>query len=275
MSSYFIEQFKQSKGFRFSVIAFILLSIWWLSIYFKHQTEGFENDLFTYLLLLFPFIGGIAGFHYARLWGGLKSLLGRSIFWLSFGLLSNFIGNLIFLYYIYFLGVEIPYPSVGDIAFYLSVIFYIIGSYQLSKTLPVKLAVQTASNKIISISIPVLILILSYVILLRGYDFETATPLLIFLDFGWQIGQAIYVSIALFVYWASKNVLGGLMKNPIILLIIALVSQFLADFHFSYQVNVETWYVGGTNDYLLMLSYFLMTLAIFSIGNAYYKVKDS
>lgn len=275
MIEYILEQYKQSKGFRLAIFAFILLTIWWLSIYFRYQTEGLENDIFTYLLLLFPLVGGIAGFHYSRLWGGWKSLLGRSILTLSLGLFANFIGNIIFLYYIYVLGVEIPYPSIGDIAFYGSVILYIFGSYQLAKTVSVKLRSQPIFNKFLAVAIPAFILLMSYLILMRDYDFEAATSLLIFLDFGWQIGQAIYVSIALLIYWASKDVLGGFMRKPIVLLIAALVLQFLADFHFSYQINQETWHVGGTNDYLLMLSYFLMTISLFSIGNTFYKVQKS
>ncbi len=275
MREYLLDQYKHSRGFRISVLVFLILSIWWLSIYFRYQTEGFENDLFTYFLLLFPLVGGVAGFYYARLWGGWRSLLGRSIFLLSLGLFANFVGNLFFLYYIYVLGIEIPYPSIADIAFYASVVFYIIGSYQLAKTLSVRLRTQSALNKLLAVILPISVLFVSYWILMRGYDFESATSLLIFLDFGWQIGQAIYVSIALLIYWASKDVLGGLMRKPIILLIIALVLQFVADFHFSYQINQETWHVGGTNDYLLMLSYFLMTLALFSIGNVYYKIQKS
>ncbi len=275
MTEYLLEQYKHSKGFRWTIFVFVLLSIWWLSIFFRYQTGGLENDIFTYLLLLFPLVGGIAGVYYSRLWGGLKSLLGTSIFTLSLGLFANFIGNIIFLYYIYVLDVEIPYPSWGDVPFYASVILYIIGSYQLAKTVSVKLKSQPLFNKLLGVIIPVIILLISYLILMRDYDFETATPLLIFLDFGWQIGQAFYVSIALLIYWASKDVLGGLMRKPIVLLIGALVLQFIADFHFSYQINQDTWYVGGTNDFLLMAAYFLMTLAIFSIGNIYYKIQKS
>jgi hypothetical protein len=275
MNKYLLEQYQSSKGFRWMVYIFVLLSIWWLSIYLRHQTEGTENNIFTNLLLLFPLIGGVAGIYYSRLWGGLKSHFGKSIFLLSLGLFMNFIGNIIFLYYIYILNVEIPYPSWADVAFYASIILYIVGSYQLAKTVSLRFNSLSVFNKLLGALIPVIILLLSYLILMRDYDFATTTPLLIFLDFGWQIGQALYVSIALFIYWASTNVLGGLMRGPIVLLIAALVLQFIADFHFSYQIIQHTWYVGGTNDFLLMISYFLMTIAIFSIGNMFYKVKNS
>lgn len=274
MLQYLFDQFKESNGVKLSLFAFVALTTWWLTIYFRGLTEGPENDFFTYLLLFYPLVGGVAGLLYSRLWGGFKSLFGRTILLFSLGLFLNFIGNVIFLYYIYALGIEVPYPSVGDIAFYGSVIFYIFGSYQLARTLSVSFKAQPLFNKVVSILIPIIIVLLSYV-LMRDYDFAESTPLLILMDFGWQIFQGIYVSIALYVYWGSRKVLGGIMRQPIVLLIAALVLQFIADFHFSYQVNQDTWYVGGTNDYLLMSSYFLMTLSIFSIGSIYYKIKKS
>ncbi len=275
MRQYFLEQFKESKGFMVATILFIALSLWWLSIYLRFLTEGIENDLFTNLLILFPLFGGIAGLYYAKLWGGLKSKFGMAIFSLSSGLLAQFIGTLLYNYYIYILGIEVPYPSIGDVFFYVSVLLYILGAYQLAKVLGVQFSSQSFINKFVAILIPFVALLGSYLILLREYDFTDSTPLLIFLDFGWQIGQVIYISIALFTLFISNNSLGGLMRKPIILLIAALTVQFISDFQFSYQVNNETWYVGGFNDYVFMLSLYLMTLAIFSIGNIYYKIQKS
>jgi len=215
MRQYFLEQFKESKGFMVATILFIALSLWWLSIYLRFLTEGIENDLFTNLLILFPLFGGIAGLYYAKLWGGLKSKFGMAIFSLSSGLLAQFIGTLLYNYYIYILGIEVPYPSIGDVFFYVSVLLYILGAYQLAKVLGVQFSSQSFINKFVAILIPFVALLGSYLILLREYDFTDSTPLLIFLDFGWQIGQVIYISIALFTLFISNNSLGGLMRKPI------------------------------------------------------------
>lgn len=275
MINYFIEQFKSNKGFRYSTVFFIALTIWWVAIYTRYLTEGIENDLFTNLLIVFPFVGGIAGLLYSKLWGGLKSALGLTIYTLSLGLVGQFIGTVIYNYYIYILGTEVPYPSIGDLFYFISVILFIIGTYKLNKVVGVKWKLLSSAHKFYAIVLPIIVLLMSYVILLRDYDFSEATPLLIFLDFGWAIGQVIYLSIALFAFFYSKNVLGGIMRYPILILISGLFVLFVSDFQFSYQMNNETFYVGGTNDYVLMLSYYLMTIALFSIGKMYYKIKET
>lgn len=113
----------------------------------------------------------------------------------------------------------------------------------------------------------------SYLFFLQGYEFDWSNKLKIFLDFGYPFGQAIYVSIAMLAFFFSRNFLGGVMKRPLWILMFALIFQYCADFMFLYQSNTDTWYVGGINDYLYFVSYFLMTLALIYIGSTFYKIK--
>lgn len=275
MIQYLFGQFKQSKGFRLVVISFLAYSAWWLTIYIRGYTEGLENDWWANVMVLFPLFGGISGIYFSKLWGGVKSVLGKTMMMFSLGLLAQFVGTTLYFFYVYVLGVEIPYPSLADAAYVAGIVLYILGTIYLTKVLNVKLSSQTAFSKTLSVLIPAFILAGSYIALMRNYDFAEATPLLVFLDFGWLLGQAIYVSIAILTYFASKYVLGGMMRMPIVLLISALVIQYLADFHYSYQINNDLYYTGGINDYFYALAFFLMTVAIFSIGNMFYKVKES
>ncbi len=275
MLQYLLEEFKQSRAFKVVVILFIALSAWWISIYLRGLTESLENDYFTVIYCIFALFGGIAGWSFAKKWGGLRSTLGSSIILFTVGLLSQFIGQVLYNSYIYILGIDVPYPSIGDVAFFASVIFYIAASVQLARVAGIKLSTQSILGKLKAFIIPVLILIGSYWVFLRGYEPDWSDKIVIFLDFGFPIGQAIFVSIAILALLISKNILGGMMRKPILLLIIALIVQYLADFSFSYQVSRETWHVGGSNDYLFALAYFLMTVALFSIGNMFYKVQKS
>jgi hypothetical protein len=275
MVNYIFEQLKNNKLFKFTFILFVLMVLWWSTIYIRGLTEGIENDSFTIVLPVFSLIGSIVGWGYAKKWGGLKSLLGRSISMFTYGLLAQFLGYLLYTYYIYILGVEVPYPSIGDALFFGSVLFYMYGAYILAKVAGISFSFTNVRNKVLAVLIPVAILLLSYVLFLNGYEPDWSNLVVVFLDFGYPIGQAIYVSIAIFALLASKDILGGMMKRPILLLIFALIVQYIADFSFSYQVSRGTWYVGGTNDFLYMLAGFLMTLALFSIGNMFYKVQES
>lgn len=275
MIQYLTEQFKQSRGLQVIFIIFGILTLWWVSIFTRGLTEGMENDVFTLIYCILALLGGSAGWTFAHKWGGFKSTLGRSIIMFTLGLLAQFIGQIMYNYYIYVLGIEVPYPSIGDVIFFSSILFYIYGAWLLAKVSGLKLSIQSAHGKLQAFIIPIIIVIISYLVFLQGYEPDWSNKIVIFLDFGFPIGQAIFVSIAILALLISKNILGGMMRKPIILLILALIVQYIADFSFSYQVSREAWYVGGTNDFLYALAYFLMATSLFSIGNMFYKVQES
>ena len=115
----------------------------------------------------------------------------------------------------------------------------------------------------------------SYSFFLRDYQFDWSNKLKVFLDFGYPFGQAIYVSIAIMALILCKNVLGGIMKKPLTFMLLALVVQYFCDFMFLYQANAGTWYVGGVNDYMYFVSYFLMTISLIYIGGMFDHIKES
>jgi hypothetical protein len=121
----------------------------------------------------------------------------------------------------------------------------------------------------VAIGIPLVLLITCYFIFLQGYQFDWTHKLKIFLDFGYPLGQAIYVSIALLAYFMSRNYFDGLLRRPVVFLIAALIFQYISDFTFLYQSNANTWYVGGMNDFFYFLSYTLMTLTLIYLGGVY------
>ena len=118
-------------------------------------------------------------------------------------------------------------------------------------------------------------LIISYIIFLRNYEFDWTNKIKIFLDFGYPLGQAIYVSLAVLTLILTAKVLGGIMKKPVILFLVALIMQYVSDFNFLFQANNGSWYVGGIGDFLYMLSYLLMTLSIIQIGYSLRSLKES
>lgn len=256
---------------------FLTIIAWWVSIYSRGLTEGLENDLFTAVYSLLALVGGVAGWVFAVKWGGFKSRFGGAIAYLSIGLLTQFLGQVLYNYYILILGTEIPYPSAGDISYLASVFFYIIGTYKLANVSGIKQTLKSNWAKFRAAFIPLLVLILSYLFLLKDYEVDFSNIIILFLDFGFPIGQVIYVSIALLALLISKDILGGLMRNPIMLLIFALIFQYIADFAFSYIYSVSpgSMYTGDVLDLLYCVSYFLMAISLVSIGNTYYKVQQS
>lgn len=258
-------------------IIFVLFSVWWL--YLRNFELGATRDArqlwgATYQIL--ALYGGIVGTFISYRWGGHKSVFGRVILAFSIGLFLQCFGQTYSSYYVFHYHVEAPsYPGIGDIGFFGSVISYIYGVFLLLKVSGAIVSLKKISNKVGAVLIAVIILGISYFFFLKGYEFDWTQKLKIFLDFGYPFGQAIYVSMAVLALIMSRNILGGIMKTPILLLIFALLFQYFSDFFFLEQAALGTWYVGNINDYLYCASYFVMSISLIQIGKTFYKIQNS
>lgn len=259
-----------------ALIAFVaLMSVWWATIYYRGLVEGTENDTFTLVYALLPLWGGIIGLVTAKRWGGIKSVLGKSLIMFSLGLLGQFFGQALYSYYIYILGIDDPYPSIGDIGFFSTGFFYIYGLVLLARAVGIKFSLQGIWKKAQAFIIPLVILATSYNLFLSGYSFEDASLINVILDFGYPIVNAVYVSIAILVFLLSRKTLGGIMRGPLLILIVALILEYVADSMFDYQINNDLWYVGGTNDFTYLLAYGLMAFSLIHIGAAFRKAMEN
>ncbi len=258
-----------------AVTLFAVLSVFWVYIFSQGLQEGLYNNIYTLSYPLLSLLGGIIGLIAAYKWGGMRSVFGRSILFFALGLFAQFFGQVMYSYYIYIQGIEVPYPSWGDLGYFGSVIFYILGIVALGRVLAIRVNTKTILSKLIAFVIPALVLVVSYFFFLKGYEFDWTQPLKVFLDFAYPLGQALYVSIALMVLLLSRKMLGGMMRGPLRFLIFALAIQYLCDFMFLYQVSKGTWYVGGINDFLYSLSYLVMTLALTYIGAMFSRIQES
>lgn len=254
---------------------FIVFSLWWLLLQTLYINHGEHRQVFSALYGIMALWGALWGFGVAQKWGGFKSALGKSLIFFSLGLLFQEFGQIVYSFYIYYLRIDIPYPSIGDIGYFGSVILYIFGIFMLWKVVRITITTQSIKGKLQFIFIPLILLFGSYFAFLQGYSFIDTAPLQIALDFGYPIGQAICVSMALITLISTHNFLGGVMKRPIVFLLIALIVQYLSDSVFLYQVSNGTWVVGGFNDYLYFISYFLMTIALMHIGKIIGTIREA
>ena len=169
---------------------------------------------------------------------------------------------------------EIPYPSIADAGYFLSVIFYILGIFTLTKITGAFIKLRAFRYKIFAVLVPVGMLIVSKYFFLTGYEFDWGSPLRIFLDFGYPLGEAFYVSIAILAIIYSHNTLGGIMRVPLIVLMVALIVQYIAEFNFLVQALNGTWTNGGYGDILYLVSYFIMTISLIRITTAMQKISN-
>lgn len=256
---------------------YLVLAAWWLLL------NPFSNDpslvdgkyIWGSCYQILAIVGGIAGIIFSRSFGGVKSWLGRSILFFAIGLLLQSFGQTVYSYFNIFARIEAPYPSIGDIGYFGSVIAYIFGVISLAKVSGTKISLKSFGNKIQALLFPLILLLASYAIFLTHYEFDWSNKLRVFLDFGYPLGQAFYVSVALLVLVLTRNILGGIMRRPVILILISLLIQYISDFYFLFQSHNGNWYVGGIGDFLYMTSYLMMTISLLVLGAAFEKIKKS
>lgn len=264
-----------NKSLFIAVFLFVIFTLWLLFLVFSQLDPDSQNaQIWSTTYQIIAWFGALCGLYFSSLWGGWKSRMGRANLAFALGLLAQSFGQSVFSYY-YYIGIEAPYPSVADIGFFGSIPIYIYAIFLLAQISGINLSFKLYYGKILALLVPIVILCSSYFILLRGYEFDWSQPLVIFLDFGYPFGQAIYISLAIVAYLLTKNYLGGLMKSPIMLFIAALFIQYVADYVFLYQVSRDT-YVGGLGvDYLYLVAYFMMTYSLIKLGATYFKIRNS
>jgi hypothetical protein len=244
---------------------FIFFSVWWLILQYPQTKTESLNSAFGATYGIIALWGAICGLIISRLWGGAKSIMGKAIIVFSLGLLLQEFGQLSYFYYFFIKHVDVPYPSLGDIGYFGSVLMYIYGAVLLANAAGVHFTLRSIGKKIQAIAIPVIMLLVGYYLFLKGYQFDWGNPIKVFLDFGYPLGQAVYVSIAVLTYLLAGGILGGIMRSKVLWILFALIAQFAADYTFLYQTNNGTWTAGQINDYMYLFAYFIMALALIQL----------
>ncbi|MDB5185681.1 MAG: hypothetical protein JWL85_204, partial [Candidatus Saccharibacteria bacterium] len=164
---------------RFIGALFIGFGLWWLYIaVFQRHVDPYNavgNQSFSSTYGLMSLFGGLIGISASTSWGGHKSLIGRSLLFFSIGLLAQEFGQLAYSFYLYALQVKIPYPSVGDVGYLSSALFYIYASYLLLQANGARFSLKDRNKRIISVVLPLVLLGASYTFFLRDYQFDFST----------------------------------------------------------------------------------------------------
>jgi hypothetical protein len=257
------------------IILFLVFSFWWLISKFVYHQAG-EDMIWGNSYQLIALVGAIGGFIVAKnFFYGIKSLnlVRRSILLFAVGLLLQMFGQTVFGFYIVFMKIHIPYPSIADIGFLGSIICYIFALLFLARVTGIKINIKSFKKRPDSLLIPAILLTVSYIIFLRHYQFDWSHPVTVFLDFAYPFMEAISVSLALSILLFSRKIVGEIIKWPPLLL--AMLMQYIADFNFSIQFEKGTWVNSGYGDVLYMCAYFILSIALVQIGITFQKSIDN
>lgn len=240
-----------------------------LALFFFQSRSSLFNNLYGVLFLGFiPLVGGINGLTVAKHWGSFQSAVGRAIIFLSLGLISWGFGTYIFSgVYNFLLHVEVPYPSLADVGYIISLPLWAIGIIQLSRATGAKYGLRSSKGKVLSFLVPALVIALSYyllVVVARGgsIDFSDPAILKLFFDLAYPIGDVVILTLATSVYALSYNYFGGLYKKVIYTILLGFVLMYLADFSFSYSTTLNTFYPADWVDLLFTTAMFVLSVGV-------------
>lgn len=261
------NKLKTNKKSLLIIIIYIITVVFWLFLTFKTgYAESKAGYYFQIFLFVIPLVGSFIGFSNAKLWGGFKSAVGKAIIFLSLGTLTWALGMLVWNYYIFLAQVEVPYPSLADLAFILSWPLWTWGFTELSKATGVKFALRKDKGKILLVIIPIVATIISYYLLIivarDGVIDWSSGGLKLFFDLFYPIGDVVILIIALMLFSLSYNFLGGRYKIAVWLLVLAFVSNYFSDFIFSYTTTKETYFNGHFVDFLFATTMFILSLGL-------------
>jgi hypothetical protein len=258
-----------------AIVVFVVIALWWLAVQpFSPNEFVNQKNYWSASYEVLSVMGAIFGTVIARDWGGHKSVMGRAMLAFSAGLFLQTFGQIVYNYYTLFRGIEAPYPSLGDVGYFGSIFAYLYGALLFARAAGVHVSLRSYRSKLIGVLLPLFMLCASYFMFLSNYTFDWSQPLKIGLDFGYPLGQACYVSVAILALVLTRNVLGGLMRGPVIAVLVALIVQYFCDSNFLYQANQGWWYAGSWGDFMYAASYLSMTLALVYVGMRFRQIKD-
>ncbi|MCW1929800.1 MAG: hypothetical protein KIH62_000620 [Candidatus Kerfeldbacteria bacterium] len=244
----------------------VVMLIFWMGMYSSSIREMEINKFWGIGINCIPLFGGLFGLYTSKKWGGFKSIIGKSLIFLSIGLLSWSLGNWVWSYYNFFLNSDVPYPSLADIGYIFAVPMWLVGVLYLSKAIGVKYALRSKVGKFYLIFLPLVSIITSYYLLVfvaRAGSLTSNTDFLkMFFDLAYPIGDILIITIAIIVYVLSFKYLGGRFKAPSLFILLGFILMFFSDFSFSYTTTLGTYYDGHANNLLFVFALFFMGFGI-------------
>ncbi len=273
------KTFWKSKYNLFIVFLMVLTLGMWVVVQMQHTVDANLNYYFSLMLGVVPFLASLKGFMAAKRWGGMSSVLGRSIGLLSLGLFLWSAGELIWSYYNLVLEVEAPYPSVADVGFASGVTLYAASTVLLTRLAGVNLVLKKKPllwwGIIILCGLSVaLTYYLAVVVAKQGEFFsDTTDKLKTFLDVFYPVADFVSFTLVAIIAAIAGKYLGGKLRLPLILTFLGMLVMYFGDIIFSYTTTVGTFYNANWGDLVLFAGANLLALSLLAYNESVPRLK--
>lgn len=239
-----------------AVVSFVIYLLYGTSQDTSHKAG------ITIIYLIPPIIAVIScGYLLKRFWKSTSKPLFLALF---LGLFLWLMGEITWEIYRWFLGIEIPYPSVADLIWisgYIPFGYFIISLYNRSK-IALKTEMKIVSFAFASLmTIIIAFLLLEPVLIYLSNDLVTT-----FFDLAYPLFDVFLTFFSISILFALLMVKRGLNWLPITL---AFVINVVADLLFSYLTYQEIYFNGHPIDVLWMLAYWIMAYVCYYEAGAF------
>ncbi len=262
---------KNIRGTKTIIYYYLFVATFWTYLAFtgkanSHGDITLAGALYQFALGLIPLVGGIHGLTKAKQWGGLKSSVGRAVFFIALGAICWGIGQMFWSIYFNIINkVNVPYPSFADVGYSLSFPFLALGLIDLSKATGARFSLKHRVGKIVALLITLAAGFIAYYLLIvvarHGVNLKEG-GLKLFFDLAYPIGDLMIFLLSLLIYGLSFKYLGGNYKLPTLSILFGLLVLFVGDFTFSYTTTVGSYYNGHWVDLVLPTAWMLIVFGV-------------
>ena len=258
---------KLNVGQKISIWYMSFMLAFWLALVFTHTTSGTYNYTFSFLMSLLPFLGGLVAMWNSKGWKGMKGFVNKGIFFLGLGIFCWGSGELIWSYYNFFMSVPAPYPSLADLGFAPSVLFYCIGVVYLARAAGADFGLRRKSTKFFAVVVPIVMFFVSYYFLVtvarQGVLVTSGDPIIkTILDIAYPLGDFVSLTLAIVISGLSFKFLIKEYKYAIFSILAGIAVMFFADLIFSYTTTIGTYFNADFGDLIFTASLFLLTFGL-------------
>ncbi len=256
-----------------TISSLISLGLWLYIRFAAAQDIDSVRNYFALSLSVTPFIAGCLGFGVARGWGGAKSLLGKAILSLSNGLLLWSFGNFAWAYYNLVLHVEAPYPSLADLGYGLGVLFWILSTVYIGRSVGVLLLMKKHPRlKWLAVSFAAASIALSYYLFIvvardGSLGLQKTDLLKVFFDLYYPLTDVAALLVISSVVIVAGKYIGGSLRRPVLTILCGMLASYIYDLTFSYATTKGTYANGQLSDIFLLIATVALSFSIAMFGN--------
>jgi hypothetical protein len=238
---------------------FIILTVITLAVigfFLNQHFQMIPSELFAIVFSNYVAtgLGAFIGL-YATCKMGMRHFAGKGIFLLGMTSLFSLVGYLLWDYYDFVLGEELPYPSLGDVSWAFSIFCAIAGVLFLVRIYQPQIKIRMIVEGLL-----VFIGMTALTTYLIGWpDLSESTFSSGFFDIFYTLTGALWVSIA----FITLRIAGGKIFLGLFVYTLSMILMVIGDTVFAIRVANETFYYGDIADIILLCAWLIGAAGIY------------